>query len=140
MRRTLTFTWWGEGGKAGEWKDTILKYLMYSFLLFPAASALCEGTRRFARTSTGRKSSVTGPEGRQREVTMCVWGGGGRWGLERRGAAQRYNSVCKFTAMDYTCCDLEAVQVVATLAKEQWRRAKQWWRWWGGGNKFMSQL
>lgn len=56
-----------------------------------------------------------------------------------RGAAQRYNSACKSEAMDYTRWDLEAVEVVATLVKEQWRRAKQWWRWWGG-NKFMYQL
>lgn len=91
---------------------------MYSFFLFPAASALCEGTRSFARTSTGRKSSVTGPEGREREVTM--WGSVVMEG--RGGAAQRYNSACKSAAKNYTCWDLEAV---ATLVKEQWRRARQ---------------
>lgn len=133
---------WGErfpspegcGGGAGEWKDAILKYLMYSFLLFPAASALCEGTRSFARTSPGRKSSVTRPEGREKEVT--AWGEGWGDGGMERGAAQRYISTCKSMAMDYTRWDLEAVKVVATLMKQQWRRAKQWWR----GNKFTYQL
>lgn len=101
---------------------------MYSFL-FPAAEALCEGTRSFARTSTGRKSSVTGPQGREREVTTR-----GRAVMEGRGgAAQRYNSACNSVATDYTRWDLEEVEVVATLAK-QW-----WWRWRRGG-KFMYQL